>query len=92
MTVGETVQKAPNWILVVCGTVFGLAVLASITAITLAGKDADDLIRVINAVLNVLGIVAGAGAWISAGAAGRSASNVEQKIDDVTTTGDINRG
>lgn len=79
MNVRQLVNKAPNWVLVVCGTILSLALVSAVTLLSITGSSTDDLIRLVNTVMNFLGILLGGGAWVTAAAAARSAHNVEQK-------------
>jgi preprotein translocase subunit SecD len=83
MNVRDTVTKAPNWVLVVCGTLVALAIIAAITLLSATGSSSDDLIRLVNTAMNFLGILLGGGAWVTASAAAKSASAVEDKVNGV---------
>ena len=83
MNVRLMVTKTPNWVLVVCGTIVAIAVIAAITLLSFVGKSSDDLIRLLNTVMNVASTVLAGGAFVAAGAAANTARNVEQKQADV---------
>lgn len=86
MNVRETVAKAPNWVLVVCGTLLALAVISAVTLLSATGSSSDDLIRLVNTAMNFLGILLGGGAWVTASAAAHSAANVEEQQQQIVKT------
>jgi type IV secretory pathway TrbL component len=85
MNVRSMVSKAPNWLLVVCGTIVLVVVISAITLLSFAGKSSDDLIRLLNTVMNVASTLLAGGAFVAAGAAASTARNVEQKQADVAS-------
>jgi hypothetical protein len=85
MKVRDLVSKAPNWLLVVCGTIVLVVVISAITLLSFAGKSSDDLIRLLNTVMNVASTLLAGGAFVAAGAAASTARNVEQKQASVAS-------
>lgn len=83
MNVRLMVTKAPNWLLVLCGTIVLVVVISAITLLSFAGKSSDDLIRLLNTVMNVASTLLAGGAFVAAGAAASTARSVEQKQADV---------
>lgn len=79
----NVIMKAPNSVVIVCVTVVLLAVIGSVLLLSLYNKDADNLIRVINTLLNALGFIAGTGSLLYAGAAARSSAKTEEKTEAV---------
>ena len=79
---GNVVKKAPSAVLLICGTVVVVAIIGAGTALSLYGKDTEALIRVINTLMNALGILTGTGALLYAGAAAKSSAKVEEKTSN----------
>jgi hypothetical protein len=79
MNARQVMNKAPNWVIWICGTIIALALIASVTVLTAAGASSDDLIRLIQTIFNFGGIILGGGAWITSAAAAKSASNLEDR-------------
>lgn len=83
MNVRDLLSKAPNWVLVVCGTIVLVVTIAAITLLSFAGKSSDDLIRLLNTVMNVASTLLAGGAFVAAGAAAQTAHSVKTKQDEV---------
>ena len=80
-------SKAPNTVLVVCGTVMGVAVLICMTVLAYFEKDAETLVRVVNTVLNAAGVLLGAGAFVYSGSAAKRADDAANTV----ANGDLDR-
>ena len=88
MNVRDIVKKAPNSILIVCGTIFALAVLASYVFLANSGKDAAEISRFVNTLLNIAGITVGGIAAVSAGSAAttsQEAKDAAEKAGEAAT-------
>jgi len=72
-------MKSPNWVLVVCGTAVSLAFIASVTVLTATGANSDALFQLLTMLSNLVGIIVGGGAWVTASVAAKSAANIEEK-------------
>lgn len=79
--------KAPPTVLVVCGTVVGVAVLICMTVLAYFEKDAETLVRVINTVMNAAGVLLGAGAFVYSGSAAKRADDAANTV----ANGDLDR-
>ncbi len=75
-------RKAPNSVLIVCATVFGLALLASLTTLSLYGKSSNDVVSVLNTIMNLAGIALGGGALAYSASSAHSASNTEDFVSN----------
>lgn len=81
---GKSVTKsAPTAVVVICATVVILAMLGSVVALSIFGKDAENLFRMLNILLNTLGVLTGTGALLYAGSAARSSARTEQNTNGI---------
>ena len=76
----SVLQKAPN-VIVVCVTVIVLAVILGSTALIITNHDPSQLQKIIPTILSGLATLAGAGAWLYAGASAQSGTNVERQMN-----------
>lgn len=84
MNAGAMVNKAPNWVLVACGTLVLIALIAAFTVLSLAGRPTDDLRSMLMLGVQFVGAaggIAGIGAFIASSAAAKSSAAVEDKIN-----------
>lgn len=84
MTEPVIATKASNTVLVVCATIMGIVIVASIVTLSIFNKSTDDLFRVLNTIWNLAGILLSSGAFIYAGSAARQTHQVVQQ-----TNGDL---
>src|ERR1700749_2519279 len=93
MTARQIVAKAPNSVLIICGTAFACVLVAGVTATTITGKSADPLFQLLNVALNGIGALGGLGAIVAASAAAKSSAAVESKVNpDGTDVNSPDRG
>lgn len=71
-------KKAPNALLVVCGTVIALAILGSLVYLSAQGKDAAEVRGFVNILVNFGGLILGATATVAAGSANRTAEEARE--------------
>lgn len=74
--------KAPNTVLVVCGTLLAAVVLLCLTFLAYFEKDTDTLIRLINTLLNAVGVLLGAGAFVYSGTAAKRADDAASTVQN----------
>lgn len=81
----DVLKKTPNGVLLVCGTVVVLAVIASLTFLAWGGKDAAEIRSLINTVMNLASLILGGGAFVYSGMAAKrsdeAAENTNGKMD-----------
>src|ERR1700729_1924930 len=80
MNVRDLVKNAPSWVVWICGTVIGMSIIASFTLLSVTGSNADDLVRFLNTGFNLLGLLLGGGAWLSASSANDAAHALKEQI------------
>lgn len=82
MTGKELVKKAPNAVTVICVTVFALAILASLVYLSASGKDATEISRFVNVVLNFAMLIIGGVGAVAAGAAAKTADDAKSAAQE----------
>ncbi len=75
---GGLMKKAPNALLVLCGTIIALAILASLVFLSAKGKDAAEVRGFVNILVNFGGLILGATATVAAGSANRTAEEARE--------------
>ena len=85
MSVRDIVSKAPNSVLAVCGTTFGVAVIGAFTYLAHTGGDTADLRSLLNMILNVAAVILSGGAFASASASATSSKNAEEQTNGKLT-------
>ena len=78
-------KNAPNPILWVCGTVVFVTIVAAFVVFGITGSDATEFRSFLNILLNVVGTLFGAGAFVTASAAAKSAAKAEEQTNGVLT-------
>lgn len=73
-------EKAPN-IVVVCATLLIIAAMTAVTVLIALGRSSSELEHLITTILNGLGVIAGTGAFLYAGASARTSHNVEKELN-----------
>lgn len=88
--VRDTVNKTPNGVLLICGTVLFCILIGSFTLLAWGGKDATELRALINTILNIAGVIFGGGAFLYSGMAAKrsdeAANNTNGKLQEVVKT------
>lgn len=75
------VKRAPSSVLVICATVIVLAVIATIGALSYAGRDPGGIVTLANTLLNFAGVLLGGSALVVSGTAARSAVKAEDALN-----------
>lgn len=75
------VRRAPSAVVVVCLTVVVLAVIATVGALSYAGRDASGIMSLVNTGLNFAGVLLGGSALVLSGTAARSAVKAEDALN-----------
>lgn len=73
MNARQLVKNAPNWALVVCGTVVFVTITAAFVVLSVTGSDATDFSRFLNIIMNTATVLLAGGGFIAGTAAARSA-------------------
>ena len=90
LTRGTTVaQKAPNAVIVICGTLIVLTLIGSVVALSVFGKDTDSLFKMLNTLLSATGALAGTGAFLYSSAAARAATHAEETVTNGDSTANL---
>lgn len=85
----EIVKKSPNGVIVVCVTLLLIAILASLTLLSSTGKDAAEISRFVNTILNFLTV---AGVVTTGVVAGSAATSAQEAKDLAQQTVDQTNG
>ena len=80
-------RKSPNSVIVVCATLVALAVLASYVYLSANEKDAAEISRFVNTVLNFIAVAGIATTGVVAGAAAKSAGEAKDAVDELRANG-----
>lgn len=76
------VKKAPNNVLVICISLLAAVVVLCLTFLAYNERDTDALIRYVNTLLNAVGVLLGAGAFIYSGSAAKRANDVANTVEN----------
>lgn len=82
MNSGQTlIGKAPNNVIIVCGTILAAAFLGCLTILAVYGKDAESLFRLMNLLMNGITVLISAGAFVYAGSAAKSSDDTAGQLN-----------
>jgi hypothetical protein len=73
-------NKAPNWVIAVCVTVFLMGCITAFVVLSVTGSSADEFSRFLNTGLNLLGLFLGGGAWLTASSANEGVHDMKRQI------------
>jgi len=76
-TVRGIVKNAPNGVIIVCGTILAISVLGAYVFLANSGKDAAEISRFVNTLLNFAMILVGSVGAVAAGAAAKSSEQAK---------------
>lgn len=76
-TVRGIVKNAPNGVIIICGTILAISVLGAYVFLANSGKDAAEISRFVNTLLNFAMILVGSVGAVAAGAAAKSAGEAK---------------
>lgn len=85
MNLRNIMKNSPNGIIVICGTILAVSVLAAYVYLANAGKDAAEISRFVNTLLNFAMILIGSVGAVAAGSASKTASEAKQAAEQAVS-------
>lgn len=93
MNLRGLMKNAPNTVLVICGTMIALAILASLVFLANAGKDSSAVKDFVQILVGLATLVVGGTAAVSAGSAARTSGEAKDAAEQAVsqTNGQLDR-
>lgn len=85
MNLRNIMKNSPNGVIIICGTILAVSVLAAYVYLANAGKDAAEISRFVNTLLNFAMLLIGSVGAVAAGSAARTSQEAKDAAEQAVS-------